>query len=287
MNKIIVIILALFINCPYIYSMETYIYALIHPLTKEIKYIGKTDRPKIRLREHIKDSQQPGKKNKKEAWIKSLLNKELKPELVILEKVSQSEWKTKEREWIAKYKNQLKNDTKGGDGIDGYKHTPESLVKMKPSWIKKGQRLSPKTEFQKGHIKTKEWRETISKKLKGYRHSEKSKKNMSIAQKKISKKRAELMKGNQHAKGTIYSLEMRKARSERLKGHFVSKKTRDKIKAKVSKSIIQYDKQGNFIKEWESAKFAAKELNMNYHAINNNLNNLSITSFGFRWKYNT
>ena len=267
--------------------METYIYALIHPLTKEIKYIGKTDRPKIRLREHIKDSQQPGKKNKKEAWIKSLLNKELKPELVILEKVSQSEWKTKEREWIAKYKDQLKNDTKGGDGIDGHKHSLEALAKMKPSWIKKGQRLSPKTEFKKGHIKTKEWRETISKKLKGYKHSEKSKRNMSIAQKKISKKRAELMKGNQYAKGVFFSAERRRAISERKKGHFVSKETREKIKAKVNKPMIQYDKQGNFIKEWESAKYAAKILNLGYHAINNNLNNLTIASCGFIWKYKT
>lgn len=287
MNKIIVILLLLFINYPYLYSMETYIYALIHPVTKEIKYIGKSDTPQIRLSQHIIDSRKKGRKNKKEAWIKSLLNKNLKPEFIILETVSKKDWKIKEREWIAKYKDQLKNQTNGGDGIDGYKHTPESLKKMKPSWIKKGQRLSPKTEFQKGHIKTKEWKEIISKKLKGYKHSEKTKRNMSIAQKKMSKKKSEYMMGNQHAKGAKWSEERKKEFIKNRKGHFVSQETRNKIKAKVSKPIFQYDKQGNFIQEWESAKYAAKILNIGYKAINNNLNNLSITSEGFVWKYKT
>lgn len=285
MDKLKVFILLLFINCPYIYGMETYIYALIHPQTKEIKYIGKSDIPKTRLRQHITDTRKPGRKNKREAWIKSLLNKELKPELIILEKVTKYEWREKEREWIARYKDQLKNDTNGGDGIDGYKHTPESLLKMKSSWIQKGQRLSPDTEFKKGHTKTNEWKEKVSKKLKGRKHSDEAKKNMSIGQKKISKQTSERMKGNQHAKGVFFSIERRKSISERKMGHLVSQETRDKIKARVSKPVLQYDKQGNFIKEWESGKHAAKILNLNYHSVNNNLNNLTNTSGGFIWKY--
>jgi len=286
-NKIIAFILLLFIYCPYLYGMNTSIYALIHPITKEIKYIGKSDKPRARLAQHIIDSRQPGRKNKKEAWIKSLLNKELKPELIILEKVHKDEWKEKEREWIAKYKGQLKNDTKGGDGVDGHKHSPESLNKMKPSWIKKGQRLSSKTEFQKGHIKTKKWKEYMRKKMTGRKHSKKARKRMSIVQKESAKNRnlSELMKGNQYAKGVFFSSQRRKDISKRLKGHFLSQETRDKIKAKVSKSVIQYDKQGNFIKEWESAKYAAKILNIGYKAINNNLNNLATITGGFIWKY--
>jgi hypothetical protein len=35
------------------------------------------------------------------------------------------------------------------------------------------------------------------------------------------------------------------------------------------KPVIQYDINGNFIKEWETGKLASKELNINYTAINN------------------
>jgi hypothetical protein len=51
------------------------------------------------------------------------------------------------------------------------------------------------------------------------------------------------------------------------------------------KSIIQYDIQGNIIKEWESGKDAARELNINYKGINNCLRNKSKSSAGFIWKY--
>lgn len=281
------ILLLLFINYPYICNMETYIYGLIHPITKEIKYIGKSDKPQSRLWQHITDSRQSGRKNKREAWIKSLLNQELKPEIIILEKVSQNEWKTKERKWISKYKNQLKNDTNGGDGIDGYIHTSESLKKMKPSWIKKGQRLSKKTEFQKGHIKTKEWKEKVSNKLKGYKHSEKTKQNMSIAQKKIAKKRSELMKGNKYALGTKWTEERKREFIKMRTGYKMSEKTKEKIRIKTNKPIIQYDKQNNFIKEWESARYAGKILNISHTAINNNLKKKSTTSGEFIWKYKT
>lgn len=277
----------LFIYCPYLYGMKTYIYALVHPETKEIKYVGKTDRPKARLREHITDSRKPGRKNKREAWIKSLLNNELKPELIILEKVTKDEWKKKEREWIARYKGQLKNDTDGGDGIDGYKHTPESLFKMKPSWIKKGQHLSPKTQFKKGFKHTQKWKDHNSKISKGRKHSKEARKRMSIAQKKSAKKRnlSELMKGNQYGKGFKWSDKSKKQLSKSKMGHFVSQETRDKIKVRVSKPVIQYDKKGDFIKEWESGKYAAKTLNIGYKAINNNLNNLATITGGFIWEY--
>ena len=57
------------------------------------------------------------------------------------------------------------------------------------------------------------------------------------------------------------------------------------LKHKSCKIILQYDKQNNFIKEWESAKIAAKELNGNDSNINIALKNNNKTAYGYYWKY--
>ena len=44
-------------------------------------------------------------------------------------------------------------------------------------------------------------------------------------------------------------------------------------------------KKEEFIKNWESAKFAGLSLGLNYKGINNSLRKLSTTSEGFTWKY--
>ena len=268
--------------------MGTYIYGLTDPDTQEIKYIGKSDTPKKRLNQHITDSIGQERKNKKEAWIKSLLNKGLKPNLIIIEKVSDN-WQEREKYWIAKYKEQLKNESNGGDGNEGYTHTKESREKMKPSWIKKGQRLSKATEFKKGHFVSKERRKQMSETMKNRKYSKETLKRMSIAQKKSAKTRnlSEKMKGNKYAIGTKWSKERRENQIKIMTGQKRSKETRKKMSLSASKPAIQYDINGNFIREWESAKVAAKELNISYTAINQNLKNHSFTSGGFIWKYKT
>jgi hypothetical protein len=52
-----------------------------------------------------------------------------------------------------------------------------------------------------------------------------------------------------------------------------------------SKTIIQFDLQMNFIKEWSNASLAAKELNISYAALNNCCRNNKGTSAGYIWKY--
>ncbi len=290
MNKLIITIALLFIYYPYIKGMETYIYALTHPVTKEIKYIGKSDKPKSRLTEHIADAKKLGRKTKKEAWIKSLLNKGLSPKLEI---ASKDNWQSKEKEWIAKFDGQLKNHTKGGDGVVGYSHTAKSLEKMKPSWIKKGQRLSPKTEFKKGFKKgfklTKEHQAKLIKANTGRVFSKETINKMRIAQKKSAQKRglSQLMKGNLFAKGTKWTEKRRQEFTELRTGYKMSQETKDKIKERVSKPVIQYSKNNEYIKEWESAKCAAKTLGINYKGINNNLKHLSRISGGYIWRYKT
>ena len=52
-----------------------------------------------------------------------------------------------------------------------------------------------------------------------------------------------------------------------------------------SKSVLQFDKNNNFIKEWKNAKLAAKELNISYCGINSVCNNKTKISGGFIWKF--
>jgi len=50
--------------------------------------------------------------------------------------------------------------------------------------------------------------------------------------------------------------------------------------------IIQYDLDDNFVKEWESATAAAKELGHSSSSnIVNVLNEKRLNAWGFKWKY--
>jgi hypothetical protein len=53
---------------------------------------------------------------------------------------------------------------------------------------------------------------------------------------------------------------------------------------KNSKPVIQYDKEGNFIKEWESQLIASKILKINYKSINNCVMGMSKSSGNYLWK---
>lgn len=62
-------------------------------------------------------------------------------------------------------------------------------------------------------------------------------------------------------------------------------KTMVGIKAKANKPIYQFDINGNFIKEWLSARLADNELNISYKSISQNLRGKSKSAGGYIWKY--
>lgn len=98
-------------------KLFTFIYILKDPITLEIKYVGKSDNPNLRLIEHIRKSKY--KQTYKNNWINSLLNVGLKPLLEIVEEAQISKWGDYEKKWITHYKNigcKLTNLTDGGDG---------------------------------------------------------------------------------------------------------------------------------------------------------------------------
>jgi len=91
------------------------IYGLVDPITLEIRYVGKTvSTIKERLRIHIHQSKVAVKHTHKEAWIKGLLLKNIRPTIKLIEEVDHSVWAEREMYWISKIKN-LTNTTLGGD----------------------------------------------------------------------------------------------------------------------------------------------------------------------------
>jgi group I intron endonuclease len=68
--------------------------------------------------------------------------------------------------------------------------------------------------------------------------------------------------------------------SKKLKG-----KPNLKNKGNGNKSVIQFDKKNNQIKEWNSISEASKETKISFNAISNNLVGRTKSSGGFVWKY--
>jgi group I intron endonuclease len=99
----------------------------------------------------------------------------------------------------------------------------------------------------------------------------KNKKSISMTGKKHSLSTREKM--SKSKKGhSMYNDEWRKSISEANKG------------GTSSKPVLQYDKRGNFIKEWSSKVEAAKALNMNNVSISNNTTGLIKSAGGYIWK---
>lgn len=130
---------------------KTYIYTLSHPVTKEVRYVGKTINIKRRYKQHLYDKHN----NHKSCWVKSLRNKNLKPIINILEECYNHDWKEREIYWISQYNN-LTNFSKGGD--DSFVRTTSEQTRKKLSEAHKGKKL---TKTHKDKIKDKSIKSSI------------------------------------------------------------------------------------------------------------------------------
>jgi hypothetical protein len=112
----------------------TFIYALLDPRTREIRYIGKADDPELRFKLHIIRSKD--ERNHKANWIRLLLAQGLKPILKIVDEVLRSEWQAAECAYVAFYRDDLgcdlANSTPGGDGFGKGKEHPRFGKPGKP-----------------------------------------------------------------------------------------------------------------------------------------------------------
>lgn len=109
------------------------IYGLIDPNTKELRYVGYSSNIDRRLKEHHRGCYLKNNSHKNN-WIKSLLAKGQKAELIIIEEYeTEEELPQAEIDMIAYYRFigcDLTNTTDGGDGRKGYKHSEETKNKI-------------------------------------------------------------------------------------------------------------------------------------------------------------
>jgi len=109
----------------------TFIYSLEYPVGN-VRYIGKSDFPQKRLKDHIKEAKQRNKSHK-DKWINSLCEF---PTLKIIEQTTYEHWQDREKCWIKYYKDKgfnLVNGTDGGEGSNGFlgrTHTIENRKKF-------------------------------------------------------------------------------------------------------------------------------------------------------------
>lgn len=105
------------------------------------------------------------------------------------------------------------------------------------------------------------------------------------------------LKAGGNCKG--FSTETRKLISDKAKGRITSDESKkkqsiarinyiQKLKEENKPNprcipIIQMDKEGNFIKEWQSAREAGATLNISYKCISNVLTGKTKTSGGYKW----
>lgn len=135
---------------------QHYIYGLWDPTTGELRYVGKSDRPRERLSDQLKEKAGTHRCH----WVQSLVAQGLAPDQRIIDAVPfGDDWQAVERAYIAGAKTagcRLTNATVGGDGVVGLsgdsltrlrrtwvgrKHRPESLVKIGAA--SKGRRHTP------------------------------------------------------------------------------------------------------------------------------------------------
>lgn len=112
-----------------------YLYALAEPDTGEIRYIGKTeDTVKRRLSKHMAPSSLRRKCHRTD-WISSLKKRGMKPALIVLAEAELSEHLAAEEVAMIAFCRsvgfRLVNNTDGGEGASGFRHSAEKIAEMK------------------------------------------------------------------------------------------------------------------------------------------------------------
>lgn len=164
-------------------SRPTFIYLLRDPRTNDVRYVGKTLDPSLRLSRHIQAARR-GVRTHVACWILSLERAGLKPVLEIIETCG-DEWAERERYWIGHYGDSLTNHSLGGDGAPGVTLSPETIAK--------------RVQSRKGYKHSVATREKLSKAAKrrkprkGWHHTEQTREKLSEA--RIGQRRGPDTKG--------------------------------------------------------------------------------------------
>lgn len=200
-----------------------YVYVLTDPrYPDDVRYVGVTVNPQRRMREHILEAKN-GKRSHRANWIRSLLNDELLPIMAEIDETNNEEWQQCEVAWIAYYREMgcdLVNSTDGGEGVRG--HIKSEEHRRKQSEAMSGEKNS----------------------LYGKHHSEESKRKISLALSGENHPQYGLRGVNSPHYGKRQSVETRRKKSEL---------------SPTKKPVLQYDKFGHFIRQWDGVRIAERE----------------------------
>lgn len=279
--------------------MKVSIYKLCDPRDLECKpkYIGITTKSlKDRLKRHLDYHKLIGN-SYKQNWIKSLLKENITPVIYLVQECNNiNEGYELEKYWISKFTKEgykLVNSTLGGEGTLGNKLKPEHKLKIINSLV-------------------------------GRKHSEETKRIMSISAKKYLKtnprtgeyRRIPILQfdlNNNFIKEYLYIKEAIELNNKNWSSGSISKccnrefkqaygyiwKYKDnnmvrkknhsfKNPSKLKKVVLQFSLSYKFIQKFNSIKEAAQSLNLTYESeICKNCNNKLSKAHGYIWKYET
>jgi len=222
--------------------MKYYIYTLTDPITNKVRYVGKTTNLKKRYYYHCSLFCNNLEKTHRSNWIKSLLNKNLKPIMNEIDKCSDN-WQEKEIYWIKYYKDlgyDLCNHTSGGEGGLGFSQYKEFII----------------YQFDKEGNFIRDWKSTLE-----------ASNTLNIPFESIKK----CIRGLYKTAGN-YHWSKDKSFSPKSRNH-------------NAKIVLQYDLNNNFINKYNSITQASVLNNIQRNSIKNCCMNKQKTAGKFKWKY--
>jgi group I intron endonuclease len=193
--------------------------------------------------------------------------------------------KEKEKYWIRYYNsyNNGLNSNKGGGGV--ISHSEKTKEKMSISHI--GKKDSLETKIKKSN--SRKGKKHINH-IKGENHKKTGQKDSieTILKKKKPKPKNFGINHSLKTKGKPKHNDSSKMKiSDKLKNHpsLLSQERKIKISDSNSKPVLQYDLQGNFIKEWSSSVCITKKLLFPQPNISAACLGKQKTAYGFIWRY--
>jgi group I intron endonuclease len=131
-----------------------------------------------------------------------------------------------------------------------------------------------------------ETKKRIGQSHKGRIHTDASKSNMRVPKSDSSNMGRYDKSGNNNPfYGKTHTEETKNIIREKRKQQVFTEETRNKISQRLKKIVLQFNKDGEFIKEHQSRNGAATELGINPTAISNNISGRNKSAGGYVWKY--